>query len=371
MKKIKYILIMVIVLSSMGFSQDITNKLGTNGNYIITDATGTPRYFIVNKTTGNVAIGTSVFDAANPEKFLIDCGTTNSVNAIYTKGTINDYFQFNIRNLSNGSQASSDIVATADNGTESSNYVNMGINGSGYVWEPWNPVELGKPNDCYLLGHGNDLLIANSNANKDIIFMSGGTMQSNERLRIKSNGKIGIGVSNPSQLLTLSGGAYSNGSSWSNSSDSTLKRNIETLNKYGITDLMKIRSVSYYYKSDLTNKLEIGFIAQELKNIIPEVVSGEEGNMGISYGNLVPVLVNSIKEQQTQIDEQNTKIERLSKDVNELKAINKTQSAGMEYEITNVMSTIFLTVLAWAVVVLIVKLIANRRSDWERKIHNY
>jgi hypothetical protein len=221
------------------------------------------------------------------------------------------------------------------------------------------------------LGHGNDLLIANSNANKDIIFMSGGTMQSNERLRIKSNGKIGIGVSNPSQLLTLSGGAYSNGSSWSNSSDSTLKRNIETLNKYGITDLMKIRSVSYYYKSDLTNKLEIGFIAQELKNIIPEVVSGEEGNMGISYGNLVPVLVNSIKEQQAQIDEQNTKIERLSKDVNELKAINKTQSAGMEYEISNVMSTIFLTVLAWAVVVLIVKLIANRRSDWERKIHNY
>ncbi len=347
MKTLFIIFLAVTVYTSL-YSQNITNKLGTNGNYIITDATGTPRYFIVNKTTGNVAIGTSVFDAANPEKFLVDCGTTSSVNAIYTKGTINNYFQFNIRNLSNGSQASSDIVATADNGTETTNYVNMGINGSGYVWEPWNPVELGKPNDCYLLGHGNDLLIANSNSTKDIIFMSGGTMQSNERLRIKSNGKIGIGVNNPSQLLTLSGGAYSNGSSWSNSSDSTLKRNIETLNKYGLAELMKIRPVSYYYKNDSTNKLEIGFIAQELKNIIPEVVSGEEGSMGISYGNMVPVLVNAIKEQQSEIN-------RMNDDIRMLKEINKPQESSVgSYSRENIYH-ILLALAAGIIITLTVK----------------
>ena len=46
------------------------------------------------------------------------------------------YAQLNIRNIHYGSQSSSDIVATADNGSESVNYIDMGINSStfaGYV----------------------------------------------------------------------------------------------------------------------------------------------------------------------------------------------------------------------------------------------
>ena len=49
---------------------------------------------------GRMAVGSATFDGTNPEKVLIDAGTTTSVNALYSKGSINNYLQFNIQNLS-------------------------------------------------------------------------------------------------------------------------------------------------------------------------------------------------------------------------------------------------------------------------------
>ena len=59
----------------------------------------------------------------------IDAGTgtgTTPASAIYATGTFNNYLEFNVQNLSNGAIASSDLVATANNGTESSVYVDHG-----------------------------------------------------------------------------------------------------------------------------------------------------------------------------------------------------------------------------------------------------
>jgi hypothetical protein len=47
---------------------------------------------------------------------------------------------------------------------------------------------------------------------------------------------------------------------------------------------------------------QIGFIAQEVKLLIPEVVDGADGHMGISYGNLSAVLVKAIKELNAKVD---------------------------------------------------------------------
>jgi len=154
---------------------------------------------------GNVGIGTSTFDAINPEKLVVDAGVTTSVNAIYAKGNINSYFQINIRNLSDSVVASSDIVATADNGSETTNYIDMGINGSGYITDPFNSLEIGAANDCYLLSTGNDFILSNNNVNKSMIFLTGGTKSANERLRISPTGKIGIGTGAPTARLHIFG----------------------------------------------------------------------------------------------------------------------------------------------------------------------
>ena len=45
-----------------------------------------------------------------------------------------------------------------------------------------------------------------------------------------------------------------------------------------------------------TGQPQVGFVAQEMKRIVPEVVEGKEGSMGISYGNLVAVAFQAIKD---------------------------------------------------------------------------
>ncbi len=150
---------------------------------------------------GKFGIGTQTFNATYPEKLLVDAGTTTSVNAIVGKGSIDSYLQLNIQNNSAGTSASSDVVATANNGNETTNYVDMGINGGGY-----SGGVMGAANDSYLYNQGNNFLIATGTAAKSLVFMTGGTTQAtNERMRIDGSGNVGIGINTPTSTLHVAG----------------------------------------------------------------------------------------------------------------------------------------------------------------------
>ncbi len=169
------------------------NFLGTRDNTSLKFRTNNIQQMKID-STGNIAIGQDVFDAINPEKLVVNAGTTTSVNAIVAKGSIDSYLQFNIKNQSTGTNATTDIVATADNGTETVNYVDLGINGSGYTGSA---IQTGVANDGYLISAGNDFYMVNSSANKSMLFLTGGTGVANERMRILANGRVGMGVQNP------------------------------------------------------------------------------------------------------------------------------------------------------------------------------
>ncbi|MEI6750839.1 MAG: tail fiber domain-containing protein, partial [Bacteroidota bacterium] len=100
------------------------------------------------------------------------------------------------------------------------------------------------------------------------------------------------------------------GSGGANTSDRRLKREILPLRNYGLQQVMQLNPVTYIFKDDPANTPQVGFIAQEVKQIIPEVVTGKEGDLskgetlGIVYGNLVPVLTKAIQEQQATIEAQ-------------------------------------------------------------------
>lgn len=121
--------------------------------------------------------------------------------------------------------------------------------------------------------------------------------------------RVGTGGTNGNGATLTVGGV------WTDASDSTKKYNIMPIS-YGLKDVLKLRPVSYKMKG--TGYQDFGFIAQEVKLIFPEVVYGKEGQMTMSYGQLTSVLTKAIQEQQTIIDEQKQRIDKLEALLKEL-----------------------------------------------------
>ena len=181
-------------------------------------------------------------------------------------------------------------------------------------------------------------------------------------IKVNSVGQVGINLSNPAYQLDISGyvrmtsGSYSilfygtsfhplsgnidcgiSGKPWYRlyattafftyqpviSSDEKFKTNVANLSL--MKDKLKLlRPVSYNLKTDskeiktdeAINKLQYGFIAQELQEVFPEMVTArEDGVLGIRYSELIPVLVQAIKEQQEEIDALNERIAELEKKI--------------------------------------------------------
>ena len=96
-------------------------------------------------------------------------------------------------------------------------------------------------------------------------------------------------------------------------SDRRVKENITTIDS-ALDKVTKLRGV-YYTRTDIEDKSQkIGVIAQEIQEVLPQVVSeSDKGILVVSYGNITGVLIEAIKEQQTQIEELKTIINGLTK----------------------------------------------------------
>ncbi len=101
-------------------------------------------------------------------------------------GSVNAYLQNNIMNASSGTSASSDWIATADTGTDSTNYVDIGINSSTYSDAAYT---IGGALSSYVYANGGTLTIGTQSA-QALIFFTGGTLAANERFRFSSTGVI-------------------------------------------------------------------------------------------------------------------------------------------------------------------------------------
>jgi len=119
-------------------------------------------------------------------------------------------------------------------------------------------------------------------------------------------------------------------------SDERLKENMKPI-QYGIEDVMKLKPSQYYWKDKhyiergvplAEKRLKLGLIAQELLEVIPEVVTThqwvkksekendtyilkENERLGVNYAELIPVLVKATQDQQHLIEKLNAENERL------------------------------------------------------------
>ena len=99
-------------------------------------------------------------------------------------------------------------------------------------------------------------------------------------------------------------------------SDVYLKDKIEDLNKDVSNNLMNIRPTQFIFKSDPFKKKHYGFIAQEIEEHFPELVSlkidKDIANLkAVNYLEMVPLLVYQIQKMQKEIDELKEQINSL------------------------------------------------------------
>ena len=138
----------------------------------------------------SIAINQNGVDTTNPEALFVYQASTSSFNVVSGKGNLNNYLQLNIQNLNNGANASSDVVATANNGNESTNFIDMGINGANFT----GPI--GNANDAYIYSTGENLHIGNASSGGQHLgfFVGGGDVVTDNKLQL-----------NPGNLHELTG----------------------------------------------------------------------------------------------------------------------------------------------------------------------
>ncbi len=106
-----------------------------------------------------------------------------------------------------------------------------------------------------------------------------------------------------------------------NGSDIRLKKEVYTT-EYGLKELMKLRPVNYTWRNN--NRQDIGFIAQEIKEVLPELVMESKDSINtllMNYQGVIPVLVKAVQEQQQLIDKQNQAIKKLEADNIEIRQL--------------------------------------------------
>lgn len=142
---------------------------------------------------------------------------------------------------------------------------------------------------------------------------------------ITSNGRVGIGTSTApdDKFVVVNGsatGRYTT-SGWTHSSDIRLKQNIEKLGNV-LPSIKLLQGVTFSFKSDPQNISQIGFIAQDVEKLFPQLVTTDSnGFKSIAYGQVSAVLVEAIKEQQNIIETQQEEIDALKQRVSELEKL--------------------------------------------------
>jgi len=137
----------------------------------------------------------------------------------------------------------------------------------------------------------NAFLTVQSNDNGGVLVGQTGTNAYRHRTHEVSTGIHKFASSNNTATL-------SNAGAWTNASDISYKENIQDIS-YGLNTIKALQPRKYTVTCD--GSTDIGFIAQEMEKIVPEVVIGKEGEKGITYGNLTAVLVKGIQELEARV----------------------------------------------------------------------
>ena len=171
-------------------------------------------------------------------------------------------------------------------------------------------------------------------SNHDLHFF---TNDGSALMTVDVNESVGINTTSPSASYKLDVNGDIRCVSLTQTSDAKFKTNVKPL-KNSLSGIKQLQGVYFDWKTteypekEFSTKKQIGFIAQEVEEIYPELVETDEnGNKSVAYAKLVPVLVEAIKDQQRTIGAQQQALEEQREQIEEMET---KASKGIElYEV--------------------------------------
>ncbi|HYE32572.1 MAG TPA: tail fiber domain-containing protein [Methylomirabilota bacterium] len=200
-----------------------------------------------------------------------------------------------------------------------------------------------------LYGYSGGVLKTTINADKEV-------------MRWTSDGRIGIGTSSPGKALHVKSGqdtqlklekngvsraweigtdfngnlgfasivgatygkssyiSYGDGQYYVNS-DARLKTDVEPIDG-ALEKTLKLRPVSYHFKTDDAGAMRsLGFLAQEIEGVLPEVTDENKGVKSVAYSEIVPVTVGAIQQLHAESERKERQIQELKSELQSLRAM--------------------------------------------------
>jgi hypothetical protein len=136
-------------------------------------------------------------------------------------------------------------------------------------------------------------------------------MPGNVILNLPQGGAVGVGTTSPAATLDVAAGGTTLADAWTTRSSRQLKTNIQPLE--GVLEkVVQLQGVSYERKTD--GKHEIGVVAEDVAQVVPEVVSRDLNThepLGVDYSRLTALLIEAVKSQQAEIQKLEAQIRQL------------------------------------------------------------
>ncbi|MBI4084381.1 MAG: tail fiber domain-containing protein [Candidatus Levybacteria bacterium] len=188
-----------------------------------------------------------------------------------------------------------------------------------------------------------------NNGGLNIRGSAGGNSGLISRLFISNTGNVGIGTTTPGfglHVVSSNPGIVARFTDTNGScdidptsagliciSDASLKQDIEPIGN-ALGKILALKGIHFKWNNQTDDESHIGFIAQEVESVIPELVKTDPktGIKSINYIGFVPILVNAIKEQQEQIAS-------LAGKVNQQTEILNNLQASIESTVQNLLNT--------------------------------
>jgi hypothetical protein len=144
-------------------------------------------------------------------------------------------------------------------------------------------------------------------------------------LDINTTGYVGFGDNTPDFRIELPNTASNSGrgraNAWSTYSSRRWKTDIRTLDN-ALDTVLQLRGVRYVWNPEHGGAPDIGFVAEEVGAVVPEIVSWEKNGVdaqALAYDRITALTVEAIKEQQQLIAAQAEQIRALTAAVQELR----------------------------------------------------